>query len=80
MIGRISGVLLEKTPPLLLIDCHGVGYEILAPMSTCFVLPPCGQAATLLTQLIVREDAQQLYGSFASAASARAWRWPCSRA
>ncbi len=73
MIGRISGVLLEKTPPLLLIDCHGVGYEILAPMSTCFVLPPCGQAATLLTQLIVREDAQQLYG-FATAAEREAFR------
>ena len=73
MIGRLHGVLLESAPPLLLIDCHGVGYEVWAPMSTCFALPPCGQPVTLLTHLAVREDAQQLYG-FATAAEREAFR------
>ena len=73
MIGRIAGVLLESAPPLLLVDCHGVGYEVWAPMSTCFALPACGQPVTLLTHLAVREDAHQLYG-FATAAEREAFR------
>ena len=73
MIGRLNGLLLENTPPLLLVDCHGVGYEVWAPMSTCFALPPCGQPVTLLTHLAVREDAHQLYG-FATAAEREAFR------
>jgi len=62
MIGRISGTLVVKQPPLLIIDVHGVGYEIEAPMSTIFNLPPLGEAVTLLTHFVVREDAQLLYG------------------
>lgn len=73
MIGRLNGLLLESAPPLLLVDCHGVGYEVWAPMSTCFALPPCGQPVTLLTHLAVREDAHQLYG-FATAAEREAFR------
>lgn len=66
MIGRISGNLLEKNPPHILVDCQGVGYEISVPMSTFFNLPNVGEKVTLLTQFIVREDAQLLFG-FASA-------------
>ena len=62
MIGRLSGRLLSKQPPWLLIDVHGVGYEVEAPMSTVFRLPPAGEAVTLETHLVVREDAQLLYG------------------
>ncbi|ALS60330.1 MULTISPECIES: Holliday junction branch migration protein RuvA [Pandoraea] len=62
MIGRISGILLEKNPPHLLVDCQGVGYEISVPMSTFFNLPNVGERVTLLTQFIVREDAQLLFG------------------
>lgn len=62
MIGRIAGVLLEKNPPLLLVDCAGVGYEISVPMSTFYNLPHTGEKVVLLTQLIVREDAHLLYG------------------
>lgn len=62
MIGRISGTLVVKQPPLLIVDVHGVGYEIEAPMSTIFNLPPLGEAVTLLTHFVVREDAQLLYG------------------
>jgi Holliday junction DNA helicase RuvA len=67
MIGRLSGTLLAKEPPLLLIDVHGVGYEVEAPLSTFFRLPAAGQAVTLHTHLVVREDAQLLY-AFASLA------------
>src|SRR6202000_2485965 len=66
MIGRIAGVLLEKNPPHLLVDCNGVGYEIDVPMSTFYNLPPLGERIVLLTQQIIREDAHQLFG-FATA-------------
>lgn len=62
MIGRIQGVLLEKTPPQVLIDCNGVGYECEVPMSTFYQLPALGEQVTLLTHFVVREDAQLLYG------------------
>ena len=62
MIGRLSGTLLEKTPPQVLVDCHGVGYEVDVPMSTYYHLPAVGQPVTLLTHFVVREDAQLLYG------------------
>jgi Holliday junction DNA helicase RuvA len=67
MIGRIKGTLLVKSPPRLLVDCNGVGYEIDVPMSTLYQLPDIGAMVTLLTHFLVREDAQQLYG-FASEA------------
>ena len=60
MIGRIHGVLLEKNPPQILVDVHGVGYEIDVPMSTFYNLPDVGREVTLLTHFIVREDAQLL--------------------
>ena len=62
MIGRISGILLDKTPPLVLIDCNGVGYECEVPMSTFYTLPQVGEKVTLLTHFVVREDAQLLFG------------------
>ncbi len=62
MIGRLSGILLEKTPPLVLIDCNGVGYEVEVPMSTFYNLPELGAKVSLLTHFVVREDAQLLYG------------------
>ncbi|GAB7564451.1 Holliday junction branch migration protein RuvA [Methylobacillus methanolivorans] len=62
MIARLSGILIEKTPPQVVIDCHGVGYECEVPMSTFYNLPATGEKVVLLTQFIVREDAQLLYG------------------
>lgn len=62
MIGRINGTLLEKSPPFVLIDCHGVGYECEVPMSTFYHLPALGEPVMLLTHFVVREDAQLLYG------------------
>jgi Holliday junction DNA helicase RuvA len=62
LIGRISGTLLEKRPPQLLVDVAGVGYEIDVPMSTFYHLPANGARVTLHTHLIVREDAHLLYG------------------
>ncbi|QEP43143.1 Holliday junction branch migration protein RuvA [Ectothiorhodospiraceae bacterium BW-2] len=62
MIGRLHGILIEKQLPLLLVDVNGVGYEVEAPMSTCYALPEQGEAVTLLIHMIVREDAQLLYG------------------
>ena len=62
MIGRLHGLLAEKNPPQVLVDCHGVGYEVDVPMSTFYNLPETGQAVTLLTHFVVREDAQILYG------------------
>ena len=62
MIGRLSGVLLEKNPPQLIIDCNGVGYEVGVPMSTFYNLPALGEKVVLLTHLAVREDAHLLYG------------------
>lgn len=62
MIGRLSGILLEKNPPHLLIDCNGVGYEVSVPMSTFYNLPAVGEKVVLLTILAVREDAHLLFG------------------
>jgi Holliday junction DNA helicase RuvA len=62
MIGRLSGTLAEKSPPLVLIDVGGVGYEVDVPMSTFYNLPHLGERVTLLTHFVVREDAQLLYG------------------
>ncbi|MGE3773006.1 MAG: Holliday junction branch migration protein RuvA [Gammaproteobacteria bacterium] len=62
MIGRIRGILVDKHPPRVLVDCHGVGYEIDAPMSTIWALPELNHEVVLHTQLVVREDAQNLYG------------------
>ncbi len=62
MIGRLSGILLEKNPPQLLVDCQGVGYEVDVPMSTFYNLPALGDKVTLFTHLTVREDAHLLYG------------------
>ena len=62
MIGRITGILAEKNPPQLVVDCNGVGYEIDVPMSTFYHLPATGQKVSLHTHLIVREDAHLLYG------------------
>lgn len=64
MIGRLQGVLLVKQPPRLLIDVNGVGYEVDAPMSTFYQLPDTGDSVVLLTHLVVREDAQLLYGFY----------------
>jgi holliday junction DNA helicase RuvA len=73
MIGRIAGTLLEKNPPHILVDCAGVGYELDVPMSTLYNLPEAGAKVTLLTQLIVREDAHLLYG-FATASERATFR------
>jgi Holliday junction DNA helicase RuvA len=62
MIGRIKGNLVEKIPPFILLDCQGVGYEIEVPMTTFFDLPDEGSEVTLLTHLVVREDAHLLFG------------------
>lgn len=62
MISRLNGKLLEKSPPFIVVDCHGVGYEVEVPMSTFYQLPEVGQPVQLLTQFVVREDAQLLYG------------------
>ncbi len=62
MIGRLSGLLLTKTPPQVLLDVGGVGYEVDVPMSTFYDLPPMGERVVLLTHMVVREDAQLLYG------------------
>ena len=62
MIGRLSGLLAEKTPPQVLVDVQGVGYEVDVPMSTFYNLPALGEKVTLLTHFVVREDAQLLFG------------------
>jgi len=73
MIGRIHGTLITISAPKLLIDCHGVGYEVDVPMSTLYQLPAVGQVITLLTHFHVREDQQQLFG-FATDAERNAFR------
>ncbi len=73
MIGRLSGVLLEKNPPQLLLDVNGVAYEVDVPMSTFYNLPGTGERITLFTHLLVREDAHLLYG-FGSENERRAFR------
>lgn len=62
MIGKLTGILLEKNPPEVMVDCHGVGYEVQVPMSTFYNLPDLGANVSLLTHFVVREDAQLLYG------------------
>lgn len=62
MIGRLSGLLAEKSPPMVLLEVHGVGYEVDVPMSTYYNLPALGEPVTLLTHFVVREDAQVLFG------------------
>ena len=62
MIGRLAGTLAAKAPPQVLLDVHGVGYEVDVPMSTFYNLPALGEPVVLLTHLVVREDAQLLYG------------------
>lgn len=62
MIGKLTGTLGDKNPPQVLVDCHGVGYEVDVPMSTYYNLPAVGDKVTLLTHFVVREDAQILYG------------------
>jgi Holliday junction DNA helicase RuvA len=65
MIGRLTGILLEKNPPQILLDVQGVGYEVDVPMSTFYNLPTLNERIVLHTVMVVREDAQLLYG-FAS--------------
>jgi Holliday junction DNA helicase RuvA len=62
MIGRLRGILIKKEPPTLLVDVGGVGYELEAPMTTFYDLPPAGETVTLHTHLVVREDAHLLFG------------------
>ncbi|VXC91347.1 component of RuvABC resolvasome, regulatory subunit [Pseudomonas sp. 8Z] len=64
MIGRLRGTLAEKQPPHLLLDVNGVGYELEVPMTTLYRLPSVGEAVTLHTHLVIREDAHLLYGFF----------------
>jgi len=73
MIGRITGLLLEKHPPLVLVDVQGVGYEIDVPMSTFYQLPAIGAQVTLHTHLVVREDVHLLFG-FGTEAERQAFR------
>lgn len=73
MIGHLTGLLLEKNPPQIVIDTHGVGYEVDVPMSTFYGLPATGQPVSLFTHLAVREDGHFLYG-FATADERSAFR------
>lgn len=73
MIGRIQGTLIAVHPPRLVVDCHGVGYEIDVPMSTLYQLPSVNHTIILLTHFQVREDAQQLFG-FATESEREAFR------
>jgi Holliday junction DNA helicase RuvA len=73
MIGRLSGILLEKNPPQLLLDVQGVAYEVDVPMSTYYNLPGNGERITLFTHMVVREDAHLLYG-FGTENERRAFR------
>ncbi len=62
MIGKLTGILAERNPPQVVVDCNGVGYEVDVPMSTFYNLPGSGERVSLLTHFVVREDAQILYG------------------
>ena len=73
MIGRLSGILVEKNPPQILLDVQGVGYEIDVPMSTFYNLPATGERVVLFTHLVVREDAHLVFG-FGSEPERRAFR------
>jgi Holliday junction DNA helicase RuvA len=73
MIGRLSGTLVEKNPPQILLDVQGIAYEVDVPMSTFYNLPILGEQVTLFTHLVVREDAHLLFG-FGSETERRAFR------
>lgn len=73
MIGFLRGTLIHKEPPLLVVDVQGVGYEVEAPLSTCFGLPDVGQPVQLRTHLVIREDQHTLFG-FATEAERRLFR------
>ncbi|OGA03870.1 MAG: Holliday junction DNA helicase RuvA [Betaproteobacteria bacterium RIFCSPLOWO2_02_FULL_62_17] len=73
MIGRLSGVLLERNPPQILVDANGIGYDVEVSMSTFYNLPATGERVTLFTHLLVREDAHLLYG-FASESERKVFR------
>ncbi len=73
MIGRLTGVLVEKNPPQILLDVQGVAYEVDVPMSTFYNLPATGERIVLYTHLVVREDAHLLFG-FGSESERRAFR------
>lgn len=73
MIGKLTGLLAEKNPPQVLVDCQGVGYEVDVPMSTFYNLPGLGEKVALLTHFVVREDAQILFG-FGTAPEREAFR------
>ena len=73
MIGRIAGTLILSQPPYMMVDCNGVGYEIEAPMSVFFDLPPVGKPVVLFTHLTVRDDAHLLFG-FSSIAQRAMYR------
>lgn len=62
LIGRLRGTLAEKQPPHMILDVNGIGYEVEVPMTTLYRLPAVGEPVTLHTHLVVREDAQLLYG------------------
>ena len=73
MIGRLTGILVEKNPPQLLLDVQGVAYEVDVPMSTFYNLPATGERVALFTHLVVREDAHLLFG-FGTEQERRAFR------
>ena len=73
MIGKLSGILGDKNPPQVLVECNGVGYEVQVPMSTFYNLPARGDKVSLLTHFVVREDAHTLYG-FETAGEREAFR------
>ncbi len=73
MIGRLAGTILEKHPPLVLVDVQGVAYEVDVPMSTFYQLPATGAKVVLHTHLVVREDAHLLFG-FATDGERQAFR------
>ncbi len=73
MIGKLTGILSDKNPPQVIVDCGGVGYEVQVPMSTFYNLPANGDKVSLLTHFVVREDAQILYG-FSSTEERAAFR------
>lgn len=62
MIGRITGILVAKTPPLIMVDVNGLGYEIEAPMSVFYNLPAVGEKVMLVTHLQIKDDAHTLFG------------------
>jgi Holliday junction DNA helicase RuvA len=73
MIGRLTGILVEKNPPQLLLDVQGVAYEVDVPMSTFYNLPATGERIALFTHFVVREDAHLIFG-FGTEQERRAFR------